>query len=64
MASVYQYTLTSITKASMFKRWATSLTACLLVIALTGCAGYADAPRQKSGVETYGVIDIGVSSHR
>jgi len=36
----------------------------LFGLALAGCASSADAPRQKSGVEVYGEIDVGVGVHR
>ncbi|GGI19124.1 hypothetical protein GCM10008066_17510 [Oxalicibacterium faecigallinarum] len=45
-------------------RWFARAGMLAIVFALMGCSGYADQPRAKSGVETYGVIDVGIGSHR
>ncbi|MDQ7969273.1 MAG: hypothetical protein REI95_06475 [Oxalicibacterium faecigallinarum] len=50
------------------KRWRTLqipvFLAMILSASLTGCSATNDQPRVRSGVEAYGVIDVGVTSHR
>lgn len=55
-------------KAISMKRWRTLqipvFLAMILSASLTGCSATNDQPRVRSGVEAYGVIDVGVTSHR
>lgn len=46
----------------IFRRLCALLLVALVSSSLAGCGGYANAPSSKSGVETYGVIDVGVGS--
>ncbi|WP_293777329.1 hypothetical protein [uncultured Oxalicibacterium sp.] len=34
--------------------------ALLICALLSACGGYANTPNSKSGIETYGVIDVGI----
>lgn len=41
-------------------RIVTGLCAILMSALLSACGGYANTPNSKSGIETYGVIDVGI----
>ncbi|HEX7763480.1 MAG TPA: hypothetical protein VF433_07700 [Cellvibrio sp.] len=67
LAGVYPSSLDFL-KAISMKRWRTLqisvLFAMILSASLTGCSATNDQPRVRSGVEAYGLIDVGVTSHR